>query len=286
MNRPAPRNMGGPGAGNAGAPVVPLVPLGTKLIYRPGGLAGGGVFTSWALLMATFALTQGDVVIEIDDSIVSPALIPAGAWDLQSRATLAGKFKADYSQVLAQFQDGASLLNPTFFSLNLVLDTVSASPVVTLAQNQVVVQNFGAVVLSSGLAPFYSIPDGVGAQIVLLHFARLDTGTIESVDVGAGSTLLLVSLDGLCGYNPSTIRGGAAALFADFLAAANVQRFPAIQPNFLGTFIAGLFTVSEQVFYLAAAGPPIWAAPLPDDVQEAIDRLAVAVSGLLGGPIP
>ncbi len=66
-----------------------------NLVFRPGGTASGHIYTSWSLLMAAFATTEGPIYIAIDDSVTSPAVIPNGTWDLESRGILVSATSGD-----------------------------------------------------------------------------------------------------------------------------------------------------------------------------------------------
>jgi len=58
---------GGPGYGNG-------------VIWRPGGVAGGNVFTTWATAYAAVAAVQGATTLYIDSSI-APAVVDPGTWN-------------------------------------------------------------------------------------------------------------------------------------------------------------------------------------------------------------
>jgi hypothetical protein len=57
---------------------------GANFVYRPGGVAGGNVYTDWAALMAAKALVQGWKTIQFDGSAIFPAniVIPTGIYDM------------------------------------------------------------------------------------------------------------------------------------------------------------------------------------------------------------
>ena len=46
-------------------------------VYRPGGIAGGNVFTNWQPLMAALSGVEGRKILEFDDSLTQ-CEIPAG----------------------------------------------------------------------------------------------------------------------------------------------------------------------------------------------------------------
>jgi hypothetical protein len=83
--------------------------VGLEVIYRPGGVAMDNVYTTWPTAYAAAAAQQGPVTIGVDDSIVSPAPVAAGTWDMQGRIYLdsAGPAGDSFLSVPA----GAQLLN-------------------------------------------------------------------------------------------------------------------------------------------------------------------------------
>src|SRR5215470_19754884 len=52
------------------------------VVLRPGGVPGQNVVTTWADAMAKLAVQQGQRILEFDDSIVSPIVVPAGTWNM------------------------------------------------------------------------------------------------------------------------------------------------------------------------------------------------------------
>lgn len=87
-------------------------PPGTHIIYRPGGVESGRIFSDWSNLMTFFGTTSGPIIIEIDDSI-GAAVIPVGIWDLEGRAKLWGNREGN--RPIAYLDSGSVLLNPGSF---------------------------------------------------------------------------------------------------------------------------------------------------------------------------
>jgi hypothetical protein len=109
--------------GLPGLPGVPGPAGDSALIYRPGGVAAGSVFTSWTTLMAQRTATTNPVTIVIDDSIISPAVVDVGVWDLTHNTKIVG-YKGNQntqfqgvSNTLTQLSipEGAQLFNPNYF---------------------------------------------------------------------------------------------------------------------------------------------------------------------------
>ena len=85
-------------------------PVSPTLVFQPGGVAGGNVYTSWPALMTDFGLTKGPIEIAIDASFSGgTANIPVGIWDLQSRGSIINAIPGFFTTV--NIVDGAQLKN-------------------------------------------------------------------------------------------------------------------------------------------------------------------------------
>lgn len=85
------------------APPAAARALSPVFVYDPSGTAGKNVYTSWALLVADLAATEGPKIVQFVYSVS----IPAGAWDLNG-ATLSG-LDAFGSWVVVTCGDGVTL---------------------------------------------------------------------------------------------------------------------------------------------------------------------------------
>jgi hypothetical protein len=61
----------------------------TNVIFRPGGVAGGNVYTTWATAFAAATASQCACILYVDSSLAA-ATVPAGTWDCLGALTLAG----------------------------------------------------------------------------------------------------------------------------------------------------------------------------------------------------
>src|SRR5579863_3263184 len=61
---------------------------GSALVFRPGGVTSGNVTAVWPPPGDVFWTIQGPKTIQIDDSIVSPAVVPAGHYATQGSLSL------------------------------------------------------------------------------------------------------------------------------------------------------------------------------------------------------
>ncbi len=170
------------------------------IIFRPGGVAGANVYTSWPALMAAVALVAGPKIVQIDDTIVSPAVIPAGTWDLAD-ITLVGIVNGLVTTNFAQCADGCVLVNLVSIANQLQLSSISSAPVVTMTDGQGLVIDTGASIVGSATgAPFFFAPGpyinppvvimGIGAgfgETSGQYVLRVNDNT-QGVDVVLGGT--------------------------------------------------------------------------------------------------
>lgn len=112
-------------------------PPGTNfVIYQPGGSAGGNIYTSWTSLITARTAISGPVVIIIDDSFTSPALVDTGNWNLMKQTPIVGYLgEVSYSQLpILQIPNNAKLNNPTSFqNIKIIGDSSSAPSVGSLS---------------------------------------------------------------------------------------------------------------------------------------------------------
>ncbi len=87
------------------------------LIYRPGGNAIDNVFTSWTNLMIARNVIDGPITFVIDDSIISPALVDVGIWELNKNTSIIGyKGIVNYGNLpVLKLPNGAHFRNPSYF---------------------------------------------------------------------------------------------------------------------------------------------------------------------------
>lgn len=255
--------------------------IGRTLIYRPGDpTPGNGVFADWNLLMNAFASTQGNVTIIVDDSIVSPAVIPAGAHDLEFRGTISGMIKPTVTPVNIQFVDGATLLGAVEFFLNLEIETISTTPVITMTSGQTILFDRGANPIANGAAPFIEVPAGLGATpiIIMNRTAHFQFGVVASLNLSGAASVQTVSFD-FSGFDTDSISGDAASFLLEVAVGTS-----AIVQNTQAAFLGTEFTILTSQATLMTYTPAVvgdWSGVPPANVSDALDRIAAAV-----GPIP
>ena len=58
---------------------LPLV----TFVFRPGGTPHDNVFSDWSLLMAALSAVEGRKILEFDDSVITPCVVPPGIWNMR-----------------------------------------------------------------------------------------------------------------------------------------------------------------------------------------------------------
>lgn len=192
-------------------------------VYRPGGVPGGNVFTSWPALVAEVGLVAGPKIVEIDDSIIAPApaIIPAGTYNMNgsilrgrpgsqqtvlrggdgtagSAVRLTQLFRIEQNLQLQNHHPTQALValnDSQYFDVadGASLASLDAAPVVQFTgPGAAVVRLQEAMVQNLGLGPAVGLAGGVGASLFLEVYdgTVIDTETIES-DVGSILTVWL-----------------------------------------------------------------------------------------------
>lgn len=171
----------------------------SNYVYRPGDPnPGGNVFADWAALMTQVGNVPGPKIIEVDDTIVSPAPapIPAGAWDLND-STLMGRIGGQ--QTVLRGAVGTTLTNLSHLDGTIQLQSLDpAVPLIALTAVDVFDLTAGASVASIGGGPVFGVA-GVGTAILRLYassFPTLGLGPAVDLSGGAGTSLLIQMWEG------------------------------------------------------------------------------------------
>lgn len=177
---------------------------GIAFVYQPGGTASANVYTSWAALYTALSVVAGPKTIQIDDSFTSPAVIPAGAYNLDGVTfTAVVNFSSATGGAVMQLASGVTF---TFGQLTFT-DAL--------------------LVQSQAIATVYSVGAGVEANLYLLNGSQLDclaAGAFMDVQAG-GFGLVFAHHDVSVGDGVHTVFTAHAAsgieLFATYCSIAN-----------------------------------------------------------------
>lgn len=266
---------------NAFAAIPQVAASATQLVFQPGGTAGQNVFTDWASLHAAFLTTNGFVNIVIDDSFVTPAIIPAGTYDFQNRASISGVNRDGgfFVKTQCQFADGAVLQNLFRFNGQITFESVSNSPVISTVVSTSFIITGDVNFLANGTAPFFSIGPGVFGLFKLHDFSGFTAGASAILDIGAGSNVNM-QVFGAGFIAAGTVTGPAGSFYTELAFSASTG-IGAAQAGFLGSLLV-LF--ADQAAEVATSGLVAgnWVAPVPTNVLDALNRMAAVVAGAHG----
>lgn len=152
--------IGPPGEDGSAGPPGPAGG-GGDLIYRPGGTTTGNVFATWTGVMAKRVTIDGPVRIVIDDSIITPAPIDAGIWDLTHNTALIGSngFQNEFNGTpltALNVEDGGQLLDPNaFYNLAITGASTTIPSIETIGVDNLNFEAWNCTFLNQG---FSSIP--------------------------------------------------------------------------------------------------------------------------------
>ena len=181
---------GSPGVTGATGPQGPVGYA--SFVYRPGGVAAGNVYTTWATLYAALSAVAGPKTVAVDNSLAGgPATVPTGLYDL-SEVTLQPGTSLLNSPTL-NFLNGAHLTASQLsisYGLIVTTDAAATSKTMTVPSG-----GFTYITLSGdsnlqalGSQPFVDIQAGGGILMNLDQLALLGDGTHAAVQIdGSGS---------------------------------------------------------------------------------------------------
>jgi len=255
-----------------------------SFVYRPDGMPPmrtDDIYNDWTMLMADVNDFAGKRFITIDDTIISPAVVPAGVWDmtnviLRGSATTSGGGGERHE---LEISDGATLPNLALVTDWLLIISESTSPVLNLGSglNSRLELDNNACLVSRNGAPFILVN---GTSRIILR----DQSIFERA--GAGGNEVVVEY--VAGASGSIRMGDRGRLLnnvirTDATVSINVvwQATSATlgnQPQDAGGIVEILRPAAERVAYDNAVSGLVAV-----EVQSAIDEIAGAAGGDVSG---
>lgn len=258
--------LGAAGGGGGGSSAMALLDF---MIYRPGGTTGGRVFATWAELMTALGLSDGPVAIIVDDSIVTPAPIPAGGpYDMKNSGIFG--IRVDSGPVDLVIEDGASLSNIGALRRNLrvINETMAPNPPpITLTSDRGLYVDEGSYLRSDGDVAMILKPAGAtNTNLVLNEFSRFENSTAPVLLAEGPEAAVVVLLDISMVFD-DTIEGAVGTTFFVIRDANSI--FNATQTGIAGTLTVNLVDLGSNVFF----DPSVIGQLSAGTVQAAIDEL-------------
>lgn len=251
-------------------------------------------FGNWSELMTAIGqLPAGAAPVVV---FLRNATIPPGRWDMRQGFWEALTYATGSQLVtlpddctianLRGIRSGLAVQCDNNTTDSLAFDT--AAPGGGLA---IFLVGFAAVLFVTGTHALYTSPGGGNTIVFASEFASFGAGipplVAPFVSLTAGDTAIgaeQAMQAGVPQFPDGWVTGPVGTNLAYQLGAgATVPP----TPGFLGTRQPDLqMVLAPASLAYAPAAPADWAGPPPALVGDAIDRLAAAVAGLLGGPIP
>lgn len=235
-------------------------------VFQPGGVAGGNTYTTWADVMSAMAANAGPKTIYFDDSIVSPAVIPAGAYALEE-VTFDNARAGQSCSV--EVSAGVTWTGLAAIK-NVEIDFLNTAIVESLTQRAMFFE--GTTINALGTAPIWEVPAGAQFQCYKGTFLN-GIPASPIVDVLAGQTFILVLVTNSATNTVDCISGTGTSSLLVFKDASGVF---SIQAAFAGTQSQTLVDNAENVSY-SPTTPGDWTVP-PTQVKQALDELAARPS--------
>jgi hypothetical protein len=283
---PSDPNTGGGGGGVA------------AVIYRPGVASSPPFVETWAEVQSVIAESDGDCIVYTDDSVVSPALVPAssGVTDCLGRVEFRA-YRVDFvNYSTLQIEDGATLKSifRIVGSMEILGDTQGAVPafdfdytpnVVGTPAPGIILQEGGFV----GNTPTCTAPCIV---VPALQTLVLTFDTRAGIYLPATATPFFIHLAAassnlsLLGLNAEFVSFGSASGNVADGAGGVVYQFDSNTANVIVSPVPPVFTVgvlsSEQLddWYVPSRVAD-WSGVAPSSVANALDRIAAKIT-----PIP
>ena len=246
------------------------------LVFRPGGVAGGNVYTSWDALYTAKLALEGPVILQVDDSLgvasISGAMAP---YDL-SQTTIVGK---DLSAGVASLLLVSATLSrlPDCIGRGLAfVNTLGAPAYTTIATGErFIIEPLGAIGATGG-APIIEVAAGHGFSLDLLGSVSLSTpGT---VNIGVGSTVTLRAFatafsQALIGSGGFSTTDASGTLAVEMESTSAVVFDPTTFAGFTGIFTRTLLNLSDYSSY-----DPTISGLVSTNVKEAIDEINAAAA--------
>lgn len=246
-------------------------------IFRPGGVDGDNVYTSWVDLYAATLNVQGSFLIQIDSTIAT-ATVPPGVYDFGGRCTIGpiapnvgnppdpnnfeNRLNVSNGAVL---RDVASLRGPVA-----VRTFGTTTPNFEFTGTQLLVLSEGAHILNQGTQPVVRVTNPALSFVTFFSFsAGYDSPpNAPFLDLAVGGVQAVILSSNGVNFASTNFATGVAGAFLFFLYDASVV--PPTFPGFAGTLAVAPSDQSEGVFYNDTI---IFPALGSDNVQGAIDAL-------------
>lgn len=275
----------GGGGGTAG--------ISNCLIYQPGGgRSGPGTFDTWSDLIAELATLRaaasggGCYTIQFDDQFTSPAVVPAGAYDMTD-VTWEGR--TDGFGAFVELAEGSSFAGLRRFQAYLQVTNLNttAPAVIDLFSGGIVTLHGAVLETVTGGQPFFDLSAlGPGDTVIFELYETSQIGATPLVagpviSAPAGATVFIGTEGASAIAVPAAVVGAVGATLQR--ASSSLATVNTVYPNWLGTIATPRLDVAPSL-----VPTPYLAAPAAATVSETFNlwiRLD-ASGGPIAQPLP
>lgn len=257
----------------------------TTFVFRPGAVNPvAPIYNDFNTLYAAFTLSAGPRIVQIDNSIVDPVVIPAGSYP--EITTIVGTFSSN-TKIICNLSDGVSFPGLINVANNVILVSQSTSiPVLDVSTDQrVLILERGAGIRNdpASTVPFVNITGPNQILLISLTGGEIGSTGIHTAQAGPGSNIIII-LDLFGSLSDDTLVGAGTAFIlitsqSAFINTPSPQSQPAI------SFSSTVFDFANFISF-QGLNPVNWVPPAPSNVEQAINRIADLLLVLNGGPIP
>jgi hypothetical protein len=302
----------------AGTPGPPGASSISTFVLRPGGVAGGNVYTTMAALYAALSTSAGSKTLQFDDSIVSPIVIPPGTYDFKDTILMGtlSEFSGGFNvNVQVHLPEGVVFVNTNDIVSNVTFTSfATATPVITMTNGQVFRLGRGAQVFNdvTGTMPFIAVPNLVQLPLIFLrpteqwaNGEQLGDFITPSVRMATGAQLAMVLGTRACLATNTLTESGPSTVLIDVQEQSALTTFGGSTPSpIVQVGITNLIIIQDGLpsgtgipviingYLQAVAGnatnvPYVpanvanWTGVAPTSIANALDRIAAKIT-----PIP
>jgi hypothetical protein len=226
-----------------------------NLIFRPGSVSQGNIFTSATEIADVLASVNGAVSVYIDDSI-APCIMPSGViWDFQGYGSIIANSETFPTLLI---EDGAQVRNLGIISGGVLLQcnskTLPSIDFTDWSGGPTLLLNYSEIVLMTGttISPI-SVPANATFNFIAeqsTEFSSTDAPTISFITLGANA--FLITYYSLFTSTPAELFplnfvGGESS--ATWIYNADASGFPLLAYTFTGTIYSTYIDNAIGVLY-------------------------------------
>ena len=216
-------------------------------------------YTTWAAAHSAVAMLGGVRIIVIDDSFISPAVIPAGIYDMENIIIAGGVGPQESPLRLLQIAIGVTLPNLREIGGPMSIDSRATASVVvpTKTLDGCILRNSVILTVTTGGAPFFEIGAAVGYEIVLINGATVvNSAALPIVSLVGGGSLKARVYGEASGFSVDFLTGPAGTLFP-IVENGIVNAVNRTQTGFSGTVASPSYTSIPRWDKQGTASVPI-----------------------------